>query len=234
MNLTPLFQYPNGYIFVTIFFLLAYFTLIPIGLYFTKQLVARNYINIKLSSFFCFVVIAVMGYISVWLMLIHKILGYIYLLIVFYLFIKEFKNTNTRTSIILFSKQPDLFIPLILLLFVGLYFITLTYGLVYPSISELGLDYKAILLKLVNIDAGSPDYLLQKSWHDKLINGKNVWNSVLDPLIAESTLADRPPLLGGISTLTYIYSLPLKLLNLGLVDKDYFDPAFFNLWGLLH
>ena len=121
--------------------------------------------------------------------------------------------TPTRLKVLELLRLPDLWIPLGLALFVGLFLTSITYfgvedlpsrysagevrfvekqsGQVVCPTDDLNFVMRRLLL------GGAPDYLIQREWVKRLSKGVSTWKLVLDKA-ARSTLADRPPLLAGI------------------------------------
>lgn len=137
-----------------------------------------------------------LGYGFFWVYLANAVWGKLATLMLVVTVSAYFIEAPSRRRVTELIRIPDLWIPLGLCLSVGLFLTTITYvgAESYPACLEVDLYFVNRRLQ----DTGSPDYLIQKVWVDGLANGTPLWNQVLDPAVARTTVADRPPLLAGI------------------------------------
>lgn len=199
--------YSSSHILVVVYFIACFIPLMFTGALFSEKVVDAGYCSKKLASLACFAIISVFGYIAAWCFLAHMILGNIFVTGFFIYSIYMLYQKEQRDRVKLFIKDADIFIPLVLTFLIGLYYIAISYGDVYPNV--IGDKYDKNNVEIVNTD-GAPDYLIQFKWMKYMIRGNSPWHKVLDPEIGKTTVADRPPLMAGITSLYYSPSLLLK------------------------
>lgn len=117
-------------------------------------------------------------------------------------------DQSSRTSLCTTIRQRDVWVPFSLMGALGLLYIAITYAGVLDRPSCAGADVLFVTDRLLG--TGSPDYLIQKMWVDGLFRGYAPWNNVLDPDLSRTTVADRPPLLAGM-TLSFYSFIPAPL-----------------------
>ncbi len=159
----------------------------------------------SLVSLLIFGCSSALGYSFFWVYLANPVWGKLATLMLVVTTSAYFIEVPSRRGVIKLLQIPDVWIPLGLCLSVGLFLTTITYlgAESYPACLEESVNFVNRRLQ----DTGSPDYLLQKVWVDGLTNGTPPWNLVVDPAVARTTVADRPPLLAGI-VLTFNSLIP--------------------------
>jgi hypothetical protein len=183
--------------------LLPFFVYIPASIFF-YGLGSIAYLNLNKviktaeSTFITPILIvgltSLLGLITFWLYYLSPIVGIIFSYLLIIWFLAEIISPINSHNLLIFLKQVDIGAPLLLIIFVGLLYQALIY-LGSPANSHFCWSSTHIFDRLVF--AGSPDYLIQFSWVELLYSGQSPWNVLLDPLVARTTLADRPPLLAG-------------------------------------
>lgn len=205
---TPSFlcSFPS-YILIALYFIAVFTPFIFIGLFYTQKIIKAGYGTPKQASLMCFAVISIAGYIAAWCFLTHMIIGNIFVTSFFIYSIYLIAQKQNRMDVKDFIKDFDIFIPLVMILLIGLYYIAISYGDVYTNI--IGDKYNQQGVEITD-KPGSMDYLIQFKWMKYMVRGKTPWSQVLDPTIGKTTVADRPPLMAGIASLYYSPSLILK------------------------
>lgn len=201
-----------GYLFIPAVFAVCLVALLAIGLALTFVLWHGGWrVRPALLPMLVIGCSSALGYGFFWLFLANPTIGkYTTILIVV---AAAYVLVARRTTVVDIWRLPDLWIPLILMLLVGLFLTSITYvGIEEGAVCPL-YDPSFVLRRLIL--AGSPDYLIQKIWMDRLWAGTpSPWNTVLEE-VSLSTLADRPPLLAGIA-------LMFKKFTGGYAPQGYF------------
>lgn len=147
-----------------------------------------------------FLIWAGLGFLLIVLILFKSFLGLFFCITFFavttfnFLFSKQWQKNIDR-----FWHNNDQMVPVLMTLFIGVFYLCMTLVIV-PGWREtsIGDGPHGLIVERFNLHM-SPDYLIQYQFGNLLTEGIKFWGLAIDSY--NTTLADRPPLLAGMSLL---------------------------------
>jgi hypothetical protein len=198
---------PHSFSIIILYYLVGVILFLIPGLIIANILLKRNYIEDKFVLFCSLGISCFWGYLFFWIYYFSPFLGRMCSILIFICIILCFIFSSIRKSIFNSLNCKEVYIPVLLMLVIGVYYLSTLY---MGSDGQHAYYSKGFIADRLGAAAvGKTDYLIQKIMADTLYCGNTIWNLVLAPS-SGSTLADRPPVLGGI-TLIYYHIFPMKL-----------------------
>ena len=195
---------PNSSAYILLLLYVACFVLLLTpGILASIPLLRKKQLDPAYVPLFAFGVAALCGYLFFWVFLLNAVagkllsFGAVIALLIIYL------DPFLRKVIVSILSSRDVFIP------IGL---TFAIGIFYTAVAYIGYfdgnvcANENVFFILNRTFGGSPDYLIQRIWVDKLFANASPWNIVLDPDMARTTVGDRPPVLGGIALMFFTWA----------------------------
>lgn len=192
---------PSAYLLVAAFMLVALAAYAALGLQGAIVMRDRGWVARELCVLAMFGVAALIAYLLFWLYLWKPAVGRMASVGALLLASVSLLDTAGWRRIRMAWADADIRYPVLLTIFIGLFYLGVTYGGIFPRQACAATEETFVLDRLLG--TGSPDYLIQKIWADGLYRGSPPWDYMLDPDLSRTTVADRPPLLGAMALLLY-------------------------------
>lgn len=178
----------------------AFALLLTPGILASAPLLRRKQIESHQVVLFAFGVAAAGGYLMFWLYYLSDVIGKLVSFGALMLLLTVYLDPYLRKVIRAVVSSREVRIPLILTFGLGIFYTAIAYIGHFSTTVCMGEYDTFIRDRTIN---ASPDYLIQKYWVDRLYANVSPWNIVLDPDMAQTTVGDRPPILGGIALIFY-------------------------------
>lgn len=178
----------------------AFVLLLTPGILASAPLLRRKQLESHQVLLFAFGVAAACGYFIFWVYYLNDVAGKLVSFGALILLLTVYLDPYLRKVIVAILLAREVKIPLLLTFGLGIFYTAVSYIGYFDAKECAGENVTFILQRTV---PGSPDYLIQRLWADRLYANMTPWNIVLDPDMARTTMADRPPVLGGIALLFF-------------------------------